>query len=346
MHKSRWMRLLSLILALFLCSCCLSVIRSQTVRAVSNAEGIVEIDGKGKYNQAKIRVVIQQYDESSIYRGRIYDQGAWSETPNLLFSTTLKNSTLTIIVQSADYSPIEVSRIHIWVSVETVAKLQLLSDVSYEKLSPPPGTTKAPTSTPMPTPSPTPSPDEATPTPLPTDTPTPTPLPTNTPTPLPTNTPTPTPTPTPSADAGLIVDESGDLPGDPSGDDPGGASEVLIPTQRPDSTSGKSTYKAESQTSFFVWFAIIFVLVIVILVRYSSLSKKDMGFVEICKNFIPLPGAAKRREAAEKERMTAPVISEPAHKTASVAQVYRPIKSTVRKTDTPKDPGTGSADPQ
>ncbi|MBR2750115.1 MAG: hypothetical protein IKD90_03145 [Clostridiales bacterium] len=235
--------------------------------------------------------------------------------------------------------------------------------------------TQAPTNTPIPTQSPTNTPiPTATPLPTvvapgpigdPTATPEPTvtPEPTSTPSPVPEATPTEAPETseessaeetdaptdetassetdpvTESSDGAEVVlgvsKESGDN-NDPS--EPGGGkeTEVFIPTERPElSTNASTAYKQKSQAGFFIWFAILFVLVIAIYLRYNHLAKKDMAFVDICKNFIPIPGRMNKGASTNVSGSTMSSAANgniaPSRSVASVGQSYRPIKSTVRK---------------
>ncbi len=235
--------------------------------------------------------------------------------------------------------------------------------------------TQTPTNTPIPTQSPTNTPiPTATPLPTvvapgpigdPTATPEPTvtPEPTSTPSPVPEATPTEAPETseessaeetdaptdetassetvpvTESSDGAEVVlgvsKESGDN-NDPS--EPGGGkeTEVFIPTERPElSTNASTAYKQKSQAGFFIWFAILFVLVIAIYLRYNHLAKKDMAFVDICKNFIPIPGRMNKGASTNVSGSTTSSAANgniaPSRSVASVGQSYRPIKSTVRK---------------
>ncbi len=228
------------------------------------------------------------------------------------------------------------------------------------------GPTSIPTPTPLPTLIPTPVITGAgqievtvTPTITPTNTPIPTEAPTNTPTPKASETTLESETvgseeTTGETEATVPASETSetDVPvvanvdqeTDPSDGTGTGETGKVIPTTNPNFVGSASTYKKQDNSSFFLWFLILFILAIVIYLRYNHLAKKDMGFVEICKNFIPIPAFAKG--ASKKEETPAPdvmngYLQKP---NVSVGQAYRPIKSTVRKDSLPKDedPGHGS----
>lgn len=242
--------------------------------------------------------------------------------------------------------------------------------------------TPIPTNTPSPTPKPTRTPtpvgggETSTPTPKPTDTPTPTPKPTDTPTPTvaPTDTPTPEPTETSetseettteettteattseeTSDASTTESASGAAVVDPS--DTTGPSDSSADATSEESSKATTRFvtpttsllpttvrkKEENPYTFFIWFAIIFALIIIIYLRYNSLSKKRMDFVEICKNFIPIPDFIKewykKKKGVEPEEDTGTVVKNGYLQKPSVrdAQAFRPAKA-ARKIESKKD---------
>ncbi len=239
--------------------------------------------------------------------------------------------------------------------------------------TPTPTPTKKPTATPTPKGNTTPTPTN---TPKPTNTPTPTPTPEPTSTPVPTDTPTPTPTveatessasdtsetsasdtseTSESSSGGAAIIETSDstTPSDPSESsqpDPSSSESETTTTEATSSTTstvptkfsevGSTKKKNEDNPyTFFIWFGIIFVLVIAIYIRYSSLSKKNMGFLEILCNFIPIPFLKKWYDDYEKKRtggvatdvtvkngyLQKPVVG------AGATKALRPIRSNVSK---------------
>ena len=99
-----------------------------------------------------------------------------------------------------------------------------------------------------------------------------------------------------------------------------------------------NSWKPKEDYSFFIWFGVFFVLVVLFYIRYSQLSKRDLGFVDICKNFIPVVAIRDRLTGGKKQSSEKPKEEEnPAYPQKSVvgfSAAYRPIKSTVRKEST------------
>ena len=207
------------------------------------------------------------------------------------------------------------------------------------------------------------------PTPTPTNTPTPTPSPTPTPTAGPTKTPTPTPTKTPTPEPTESTtpessDESSDVSSeDSSSDETSDDSNVIAPvivdtepsdtdpTDDPSETtpseptdpshkkgsSKKSSSSGSTNWALFISLGVIAVLLIVVIVRCLILSKKGMGFKEICRNFIPIGALAGKSNSkkADNYKLDGPqpevkngYLQKPTTG-AAAAQAYRPIRSNV-----------------
>lgn len=209
--------------------------------------------------------------------------------------------------------------------------------------TPTPTPTRKPTASPTPKGEATPTPKATktpTPTSTPTSTSTPTPTPEPTATPAPTDTPTPTSEPTDTSVSettetsessetsdtsdtsasgiGIVTPSDTTKPSDPSDTtttSPSSDSETTTSETTKASSAltvpssfsevGASTVKKKDDNpyTFFIWFGIIFALVIAIYVRYTSLSKKNMGFLEILCNFIPIPFLKKWYDDYEKRSM-------------------------------------------
>ncbi|MBR2750117.1 MAG: hypothetical protein IKD90_03155 [Clostridiales bacterium] len=238
--------------------------------------------------------------------------------------------------------------------------------------TPVPTNTPSPTPKPTKAPTPTPVGGVVTSTPTPAPTNTPTPKPTDTPTPVPTDTPTPTAEPTETSEsssesssseatsesqsestsessatesasgAGVVEPSDSSAPSDSSSAET--SSSDVSETTESTKTSTKFvtptmsllpttvTTKKENPYTFFIWFAIIFVLIIVIYMRYNALSKKRMDFVEICKNFIPVPDFIKdifkKKKEEDTETKQDTVVKNGYLQKPSVgdAQAFRPAK--------------------
>jgi len=241
-----------------------------------------------------------------------------------------------------------------------------------------PTSTPKPTRTPTPTGAGTATPTTAptnTPTPKPTDTPTPKPTDTPTPTTKPTDTPVPTETPTPavtetsessesssetttesasetsSGGAGIVDSSETSAPSDDTSADssPSESSEESTKSTTKFVTPTTSLLptnvvkKKENPYTFFIWFAIIFALIIIIYLRYNSLSKKRMDFVEICKNFIPVSDVIKewfkKKKGTQEEEENKTIVKNGYLQKPSVgdAQAFRPAKAAKKIEAKPKD---------
>ena len=236
------------------------------------------------------------------------------------------------------------------------AKLKGLSIVSGDNPTPTPIPTDTPTPTPLPTNTPTPSP-------APTSTPTPVPVvettpatESATPTPAATATPKPTKTPTPVPESSETSESSEEttVPEETSSSDPTVIAPVLSETDPPDTgpseepTPSEETKKAVAKASTssddstdystYILLGILFIVVILIYLRYNHLAKKEMSFPDICKNFIPVGAVIEKIKAAKKAKEPDPDEPKPEVMNGylqkptvgmAAARAIRPVRSNV-----------------
>ena len=223
---------------------------------------------------------------------------------------------------------------------------------------------------PTPTPTPTPSP-----TPEPTATPTPTPEPTATPTPMPivettvettvapTATPKPTNTPTPVPESSETTEET--TSEETSETEPTVIAPIVPETEPSDTepeeetTTSEETKKAvvaastksddSTDYSTYILLGILFILVILIYLRYNHLAKKEMSFPDICKNFIPVGAVIEKVKSMKKSKEPDPDEPKPEVMNGylqkptvgmAAARAIRPVRSNVSGTDDQKKPET------
>ena len=223
---------------------------------------------------------------------------------------------------------------------------------------------------PTPTPTPTPSP-----TPEPTATPTPTPEPTATPTPMPivettvettvapTATPKPTNTPTPVPESSETTEET--TSEETSETEPTVIAPIVPETEPSDTepeeetTTSEETKKAvvaastksddSTDYSTYILLGILFILVILIYLRYNHLAKKEMSFPDICKNFIPVGAVIEKVKSMKKSKEPDPDEPKPEVMNGylqkptvgmAAARAIRPVRSNVSGTEDQKKPET------
>ncbi|MBR3031425.1 MAG: hypothetical protein IKH92_00185 [Clostridiales bacterium] len=282
-------------------------------------------------------------------------------------------NSLYVTVRTKDLSPLE--NVNVEVIVKGKASFRMTLNrvgVQYDYIEP----TPTPTATPTPSPSPTPSP---TPTPEPTATPTPTPEPTATPTPAATATPTPAPTatPTPKPTETTVTETSEEMtteiPSETSETEPIVVAPAIVeetssdtePTEETTTepsetisaqTVAKKPAKASSTTDYtpYIVLCVIALLVILAYLRYSHLQKKDMSFVQICQNFIPVGALVTKIKGTKKSddyKLDGPqpevmngYLQKPTVGTQA-AQAYRPVRSNTATpaTATAKTSAAGAA---
>ena len=167
-----------------------------------------------------------------------------------------------------------------------------------------------------------------------------TPTLTNTPTPTPAETSESTSEDTSATEPAVLGVKSETDPSDTSSEETE-ETKFTIPrnTEYVNATVANS-WKPKEDYSFFIWFAVIFVLVVLFYLRYNYLSKKELGFVECCKQFIPIAPIVKKIRGEKDTSSSEKELSEEAakeldakHSTTGFAAAYRPVKSTVRKED-------------
>ncbi|MBQ6270438.1 MAG: hypothetical protein IJK65_01880 [Clostridiales bacterium] len=252
------------------------------------------------------------------------------------------------------------------------ATLQGVSILSGDNPTPTPIPTNTPTPTPTPSPTPTPVPT-STPTPLPTATPTPVPVvadatettaaPTATPAPTSTPKPTKTPTPVPESSETSETSEETTLPEETSETEPLVIAPVVSETEPSETDPGEGTTTAEetkkavvrastssddsTDYSTYILLGILFILVLLIFLRYNHLAKKEMSFPDICKNFIPVGAVVEKIRSMKKSKEPDPEEPKPEVMNGylqkptvgmAAARAIRPVRSNVAGANTKPAP--------
>ena len=252
------------------------------------------------------------------------------------------------------------------------ARLQGVSILSGDNPTPTPIPTNTPTPTPTPSPTPTPVPT-STPTPLPTATPTPVPVvadatettaaPTATPAPTSKPKPTKTPTPMPESSETSETSEETTLPEETSETEPLVIAPVVSETEPSETDPGEETTTAEetkkavvrastssddsTDYSTYILLGILFILVLLIFLRYNHLAKKEMSFPDICKNFIPVGAVVEKVRSMKKSKEPDPEEPKPEVMNGylqkptvgmAAARAIRPVRSNVSGANTKPAP--------
>ena len=216
--------------------------------------------------------------------------------------------------------------------------------------------------TPTPTPSPTPTPEPtATPTPEPTATPTPVPVVETTveTTVAPTATPKPTATPVPetsesseettseeTSETEPIVIAPVSSETEPSDTEP---SEEPTTSEETKKAAVKASTKSDDSTDYstYILLGILFILVVLVYLRYSHLAKKEMPFPEICKNFIPVGAVVEKFKSIKKAKEPDPDEPKPEVMNGylqkptvgmAAARAIRPVRSNVSGSENQAEP--------
>ena len=280
---------------------------------------------------------------------------------DLVFSVNDGGSSVNIELRTKDLSPLTDMVICVEITYDGDMNLGLRYP-NYSYIAPTPTPTPSPTPTPTPSPTPTPTPAPV-PTLIPTGTPTPVPavadvtettaLPTATP--VPTATPKPTSTPTPVPESSETSETSEETTSEePSETEPMVIVPVLPETEPSETetseepTTSEETKKAvvrasassddSTDYSTYILLGVLFIIVILVYLRYNHLAKKEMSFSDICKNFIPVGVVVEKVKSMKKAKEPDPEEPKPEVVNGylqkptvgmAAARAIRPVRSNV-----------------
>ncbi|MBR4818981.1 MAG: hypothetical protein IKZ74_02885 [Clostridiales bacterium] len=119
-----------------------------------------------------------------------------------------------------------------------------------------------------------------------------------------------------------------------------GPSEEPTPSEETKKAVAKASTSSDDSTDYstYILLGILFIVVILIYLRYNHLAKKEMSFPDICKNFIPVGAVIEKIKAAKKAKEPDPDEPKPEVMNGylqkptvgmAAARAIRPVRSNV-----------------